>query len=450
MRRPSDGVRGEYAPRGPRWALAARLALYNLLLALCSPLLGVWLLWRGVVRGKGLGCFRHRLGLVPRLPQGGGPRVWLHAVSAGEMSAAGPVLEALLRELPEARVVVSTVTPAGMTMAEKTCGRAHALFYLPFDGPGCMMRALRRVRPDLVVVAEKEMWPNFLGLAVLMGARVQAVNGRVSDRMVSRARWAPGFVRWLYRLPDLLCVQSEQDARRLVEIGVPATRILVAGNTKADNLAERDAESEARLAGDLGLEGPGIWLVAGSTHPGEEEIILEAFLAIRKEIPEVRLLLAPRHLDRVASVSAAVAERGISAVRRSEATGSAGEGVVILDTMGELRAAYAFGTAGFVGGTLVPIGGHNLLEPVAAGRAVLFGPHTENCSDVSDLVREWQVGFQVQGAGELAEEFLRIARDPERQRRIASKGRELIVAQRGAAQRCADAARALLGLERHP
>jgi 3-deoxy-D-manno-octulosonic-acid transferase len=416
--------------------------------------------------------------------------VWLHAVSAGEVTAAQPVLEALGEALPGARVAMSTVTRAGMEVARKTCRGVEAFFYLPMDAVCTMACALARVRPHLVVVAEKELWPNFLGLARLFGAKVLVVNGRVSDRMMGRARWAPGFVQWLYRLPDRLCVQSEQDAARLRSLGVVRARIRVAGNTKVDSMAEPDQEATARLAREIGVSGEERWLVAGSTHPGEEEVVLEGFRRIREEMPQARLLLAPRHLERVAAVSALVAERGWAAVRRSErradhgsapvegggkilrcaqddkvgaqddkvgaqddkvggadsqvATGGDGQAVVVLDTMGELRATYGFATVGFVGGTLAPIGGHNLLEPVAAGRAVLFGPHTESCADMAELVLEARVGFRIESAAGLAGQFLRIAREGRLRDQIAAAGLALIQEQRGAARRCAEVARELL------
>lgn len=430
-------------PRGGLLLLAAQLVVYNLALFALLPAAAAWLLWRTLVQRRPIGSWRHRVGLVPRLPKGN-LRVWLHAVSAGEMAAARPVLEALRHSMPAARIGVSTITPAGMAMAQKNSQAADALFYLPFDTPAPMVRALLRLRPQLVVVTEKELWPNFLGFARLLGARVLIVNGRVSDRMVSRARWAPGFVRWLYRLPDHICVQSREDARRLAMLGAGTGRVTIAGNTKVDSMAGRDRESERKLAEDLGVAEGDVWLVAGSTHPGEEEVVVEAFDTIRRGIPSVRLLLAPRHLERVASVSAMVAQRGLSVVRRSEGSPPPPDAIVVLDTMGELGAAYSFATAGFVGGTLAPIGGHNLLEPVAVGRAVLFGPHTENCADAAEMVLTDEVGFRVNTADELAERFVWIARDAGVQSEIAARGWALIDSQRGAAKRSAMVARRLL------
>ncbi len=430
------------------WAmlwLAAQLLAYNLILLALLPAAACLLAWRAVFSRKRAGSLSHRLGLVRPLPAAARPRIWLHAVSAGEMAAARPVLAELRRRFPKAGIAVSTHTDTGMAVAEAGCKEADVLFYFPFDWPNTMGLALWRVRPQLVVVVEKELWPNFLALAKLGGAKVLAANGRVSDRMVMRERWLPGFVPWLYRLPDRLCVQSAQDAERLRSICPGAgQRIVLAGNTKADMVADRDREAEARLAADMRALDSEAWLVAGSTHPGEEEQVMEAFRAIREHKPRARLLLAPRHLERVAQVSAMVAERGFRVARRSEGPSDHPDAVVILDTMGELRAAYAFATAGLVGGTLVPIGGHNLLEPAAVGVASLFGPHTNNCVDTAELVLTAGIGFRVAGADELAQQFLLLAGNDALRGAIADRARELMVQQRGASARCVDVASELL------
>jgi len=431
--------------QGPgRLPLALELLAYNLLLVGSFPAMALWLAWRLLVRRKPLGEWQHRLGFVPPSKPGRTPRIWVHAVSAGEIAAAAPVINRLRQVFPGAWIAVSMHTETGMVVAQKTCEDADALFYLPFEWPGCIAAALCRLRPHLIVIVEKELWPNLLGMARLMRARVLVVNGRVSQRMLNRARWGPCFVRWLYRLPHLLCVQSPQDAARLRHLGISSEPLIVAGNTKVDALTHRPGEAEARLARDLAIAGHEVWLVAGSTHMGEEEVVVDAFRRIRDANPSARLLLAPRHLERVPAACAMVAQRGLSVARRTEPNPSRGQ-VIVLDTMGELRTAYGFASAGFVGGTLVPVGGHNLLEPLAAGTAVLFGPHTHNCADVADLVLQSGVGFRVRGAEDLAQEFLRIAADAEVKSQIALRARALIEQQRGAAARCVSAACTLLG-----
>jgi len=424
--------------------LAAELLAYNLVLLSLIPVILLWLAWRSLVLRKPAGNWRHRLGLVPRMDADASPRIWLHAVSAGEMNAALPVLSALRQRLPNAGIAVSTHTETGMAVASKRATEADILFFLPFDWADTIALALWRLQPDLVIVVEKELWPNLLGVSRLIGARVVVINGRVSDRMMRRVCSVPWLVSWFYRLTNTLCVQSEHDAARLRRIGVSDEKIVVAGNTKIDTLAARDAEIEERLRADLEIGDEEIWLVAGSTHEIEEEQIVDAFIRIRKREPRARLLLAPRHLDRVPLVSAMVAEHSLDVIRRSDGRNGGNDAVVILDTMGELRAAYALATAGFVGGTLVPVGGHNLLEPPAVGIPVLFGPHTENCPDAAELVREEGVGFLVFGSESLADEFLRLVYDNSLRAAVAQRTRDMMARQRGAAARCAAVAARLL------
>ncbi len=426
--------------------LVLELIAYNLILTPLLPLLAGWMVWRMLVLRKPIGRWAHRLGFVPGPRNRKGPRIWVHAVSAGEMGAARPVLVELRRRFPEAAVSLSTHTNTGMEIASRSCPEADTIFYFPFDCPVSIAIALLRVRPELVVIVEKELWPNFLLMARLLGARVLAVNGRVSDRMVRRARLSPTLVRQLYRLVDVICVQSAQDAKRLSGLGISSgpPPVIVAGNTKADTLAARDTPTEDRLKKELSVGDSELWLVAGSTHPGESEQIVDAFVAIREQAPSVRLLLAPRHLERLPAVSAMLAQRGLQVARRSEGRQAGSDAVVVLDTMGELRAAYTFATAAFVGGTFVPIGGHNLLEPAAVGTPVLFGPHTENCADTAELLLDAGVGFRVEDAAQLVRQFLTLARDGELRTSVARRAERLVEQQRGASARCVDAAAELL------
>ena len=437
---------GPQATLVPVLRLALELLAYNLLLLPFLPVIALWVGWRLLALRKPIGRWSHRLGLVPRPPHTTGPRIWVHAVSAGEMTAAKPVIAELRRRFPRAAIGVSTHTDTGMEVARKSCREADVFFYLPFDLPISMGLAMLRMRPDLLVLVEKELWPNLLAVAHLRGAPVLAVNGRVSDRMLRRARVVPTLVRRLYRLLDVICVQSEEDARRLRLLGLsdPSPRIVVAGNTKADTLAGRDQAAEAQMGEALAVSESDLWLVAGSTHPGEEEQVVDAFLAIQQEVPSARLLIAPRHLERLPNVSAMIAKRGLQVVRRSEGRRPGENAVVVLDTMGELRAAYACAASAFVGGTLVPIGGHNLLEPPAVGVPVLFGPHTENCADTADLLLQAGIGFRVADGLALARAFLSLARDREARWAIARRAERLMAEQHGASSRCVGEAAGML------
>jgi 3-deoxy-D-manno-octulosonic-acid transferase len=329
-----------------------------------------------------------RFGRVPPTPAGCSA-IWIHGASVGELTALAPVVRALREELPDEHLVLSSMTVGGRAAAATRVPDADLRLLFPLDLPVVIGRALDRVRPRLVLFSETELWPNFL--AALAARRIPAimVSGRMSPSAFGRyRRWhwlfAPALagVRWF-------CVQSLESARRLVALGAPAARIVVTGSLKtAGPLA--GAPAGPSLA-SLGVGGHAV-LVAASTHAGEEEVVLDAFARIRAADPTARLVLAPRKPDRAADVATLIAGRGLSHVRRSElAPGPAARwpaaDVLLLDTLGELAGLYRDARLAFVGGTLVPVGGHNVLEPAAVGTAVVVGPHVANvAADVARLV----------------------------------------------------------------
>lgn len=325
----------------------------------------------------------------------GRPAIWIHGASVGELNALAPVVRALRREHPDHRLVLSSMTAGGKAAAATRVPDADARILFPFDLPALVGRALDRVRPRLVLFSETELWPNFL--AALADRRIPAimVSGRLSASAFDRyARW-----RWLFA-PALasvrwFCVQSLESARRLVALGAPATRVVVTGSLKTAGPLST-ATADPTLA-SLGVAALPVF-VAASTHPGEDAIVLAAFAGIRAREPRAKLLLAPRKLDRIDELAALVAGCGHTVVRRSSlATGAAARwpgdaDVLILDTLGELAGLYRDAALAFVGGTLVPVGGHNVLEPAAVGTAVAVGPHLENVArDVARLAERGAV-----------------------------------------------------------
>ncbi len=329
-----------------------------------------------------------RFGAVEPTPPGR-PAIWIHGASVGELTALAPVVHALRADFPDHRLVVSSMTVGGRTAAATRIRDADVRFLFPLDVPWLVTRALDRVRPRLVLFSETELWPNFL--AALAARRIPAimVSGRVSPSAFARyRRW-----RWLFA-PALesvrwFCVQSLEHARRLVALGAPASRVIVTGSLKT--AAPLAPPATALSLASLGVAAEPV-LVAASTHAGEEGAVLDAFLRIRAAEPRARLLLAPRKPDRTEEVAALVASRGLACARRS----TLGDGaaarwpaatVLLLDTLGELAGLYRGARLAFVGGTLVPVGGHNVLEPAAVGTAVVVGPHVANvAADVARLV----------------------------------------------------------------
>jgi len=411
--------------------------LYSLLLALgfvgCLP----WFLWKAWSSGKYLGNLSARLGRVPAgVP--GGPSIWVHAVSVGEVLAARPLVAALKQRFPQHRLVVSTTTMTGHAVAQQRLAAADALIHAPFDWRGPVRRTLAAVNPVLLVLVETEIWPNLIHEARRRGARVAVVNGRISPRSFARYRLVR---RWLARVledVDLFLMQGEPHAARVRDIGARADRVRVLGNLKFD--APPPAPLPADLARILApCAGRALW-VAGSTVEGEEASVLRALAAARRRVPALALLLAPRHPERFGAVAALAEAAGHRCRRRSVLAGGwSGDEVLLLDTLGELAHVYPLASVVFVGGSLVPAGGHNILEAALAGRAVIVGPHMENFSEIAEQFRAERALVQVEDADALGRAVAELLADDERRRELGDRARALVERNRGALQRTVDA-----------
>jgi 3-deoxy-D-manno-octulosonic-acid transferase len=372
----------------------------------------------------------------------------VHAVSVGEVTAAAPVLRALRARFPDALLVVSTITPSGREVALQQIPPADHVVYLPLDLVFAVRAALGAVRPDAVILMEWEIWPNFLWAARRRGARVAVLNGRVSDRGLRRGRRFAWFTRPGLLAVDRFAMQSAEDARRAALVGAPAGRVVTLGNTKFDErVAPLTPEEIDALRADLGFPaGAPVW-VCGSTRPGEEAILAEAFAEARRAVPDLHLIVAPRHLDRSDEAAAALAATGHEVSRRrAQRKGAAGTSpVLLLDTFGELGRVYAVADVAFVGGSLLPYGGQSVFQPLAQGVPALFGPYMNNQRDISALAKAEGVGFEVTDAASLAREVARLVRLPERERMaLCDAARALIERNRGVAERCVDLVAELL------
>lgn len=425
---------------------------YNAMLVALSPLLLLYLLWRLVVKGKSRKGFAERLGAVPpeaaELAAHDDPVVWFQACSVGEVAAVEAVINALREVEPLAHVVLSTTTPTGRDMAQKRGIEADALIYFPFDIPWCVRRVMRSVEPDLLVTVDTELWPNILSIARRRGMPVVVVNARISDKAYPKDRLIKPVLAWAMSNFSAVLAQSQKDADRFVALGAPAERVEVMGNCKFDEPMPdvRSAEAD-KLRMDLGLRADAPVFVAGSTREGEDELILDAFDQMRQTHRELQLVIAPRHPDRGDAIEKLVSERGYAAFRRSRALAedqgdnpSAVGGqvrVVILDTIGELTRVYALATVVFVGGSLVPWGGHNILQPIALGKPTLMGPWMQNFQDVADIALSEQAARQVANAGELAEVAAAIISSEPEQQLFATRGQAMLQKHGGAARRYA-------------
>ncbi len=415
--------------------------IYSSILAIAFVLTLPWFLWKGRGTGKYFRTFRERMGRLPVYLNIDGDRsIWVHAVSVGEVLAARPLVESLKARFPGHRVFLSTTTMTGNAVALKSVRGTDGLFYAPFDWPGPVRKALSTLNPALLVLVETEIWPNLIHEARLQGTRVAVVNGRISPRSFSRYRLLG---RWLGRVlaeVDLFLMQGDSHAARVREMGAPADRVRVTGNLKFDAAeAPRTPERLARLILS-GRRARPLW-VAGSTVAGEEELVLQAFHRVRERVPETGLMLAPRHPERFSEVPALIEAAGFRCRRRTEMEpGGWRDGeVVLLDTLGELAQLYSLATVVFVGGSLVPSGGHNILEPAVAGRAVVVGPHMENFQEIAEQFRAEAAMVQVGSAEELAREVVALLTDEVRRKSLGERARGLIDRNRGALGRTLDA-----------
>ncbi|HKS94859.1 MAG TPA: 3-deoxy-D-manno-octulosonic acid transferase [Terriglobia bacterium] len=434
--------------------------LYSLLFSVGVVLSAPYYLWR--LRGNILGAgWRERLGFLPEsLAQARPGAIWVHAVSVGETLAAAELVRALRRRHPERKIFMSHVTPAGREAGDDrlpaptpgaSAGGVAATrtpvvdgrFYLPLDWAWSTRRVMRRIRPALVLIMETELWPNLLRVAHQAGARVVVVNARLSDRSFRGYRMARPFMRRVLSGVDGVCAQTKRDAERFERLGVAAERVMVTGNIKFDSRPLERGPLAARLANALEVARRGPVIVAGSTMSGEEALVLEVWSAIRRSHPQALLILAPRHPARFEEVAQLLARAGITFVRRTSLEPAAEElaeqlaspEVLLLNTIGELAGVFELADVVFVGGSLLPTGGHNLLEPAFAGKPILFGPHMENFRDIAALFLEARAAVQVQSPSELARESLRLLEDSSERQRLGQAAKSVLAREAGATGR---------------
>jgi 3-deoxy-D-manno-octulosonic-acid transferase len=396
--------------------------------------------------GKYRRGFSERTGKVPkRLRSASGQQViWIHAVSVGEVLAVSGLVGQMHRHFPQCRVVVSTTTDSGQDLARKRFGEEN-VFYFPMDFAFAIRPYMRALRPELVVLAETEFWPNFLRIAHASGAQVAVVNGRISDRSwprYQRFRWA---LRRMLANVDLFLTQTEQDKGRLESIGADAGRVHVSGNLKFDvSLPVQPAIVET-LRRSLAVEGAGPVLVCGSTVEDEEPPLLRAFENVRVSHPRAVMILAPRHPERFEGVASLLQQMGIPAHRRSRWQGEplAG-GVFLVDTIGELAALYALADVAFVGGSLVPRGGHNIIEPAQHGVAIVTGNHTENFRDIVGLFQS-RDAVRIVGLAELPLVLMHLLEDDVERMALGRRAKETILSQMGATSRTLEALQGMMG-----
>jgi 3-deoxy-D-manno-octulosonic-acid transferase len=427
--------------------------LYSLLYSIGIVFLAPYYMWRRRGRNQFAG-WRERLGLLPAsFRQDTRGAIWVHAVSVGETLAVAGLVRELRQRYPQRKIFLSHVTDTGREVGGQRMPDLTGQFYLPFDWAFTVRRAMERIRPSVLLIVETELWPNILRAARDCGCRSVLVNARLSDKSFSGYRLIHPFMRRILENVDLICAQAASDAERFRSLGASPERVSVTGNLKFDGRAPEFGEFGAGLREALAASDRSPVFVAASTMPGEEPLVLEAWRAIRQKHPRALMILAPRNPGRFEEVGELLRRREVNFVRRTgfrlgnEEMQSrlASAEVLLLDTIGEL--AEIFGLAGivFVGGSLVPTGGHNVLEPAFWGKPIAFGPHMNNFRDVAALFLSAGAAIQVADAGELGRTLLRLLDNPEDARRMGEMARRVVEEQTGATLRVLGHLEAWLG-----
>ena len=416
--------------------------VYSLLTVLFFVLLSPYFAYQAIRYRKYVRNLPQRLGYLPlSFNFDGDESIWLHAVSVGEVLTARALLPQLREAYPRLRIFLSTTTITGQQVARSNLQFVDEVFYFPVDLPPIVRRTLRLVKPRLFIMMETEIWPNLLRECRKAGVRTLLVNGRISSRSYPRYRLARAFFRRVLLDVDRFCMQSEESARRIIEIGAERERVSVTGSLKFDSLelpgaaaADRGRNRVLRyfrLAPDRPV------VIAASTLKGEEEPVLEAFQRIRATWSSTLLIIAPRKPERFDEVERLARRAGWRVARRTELPVDAEPrvDVVILDTIGELAQLYQIATAVFVGGSLVDAGGHNILEPAVFGKAIVFGPHMQNFAEIARTFVEQRGAIQVETPAALEAALVTLLSDPVRRASLGAAARALVEANRGARAR---------------
>jgi 3-deoxy-D-manno-octulosonic-acid transferase len=377
--------------------------------------------------------------------------IWIHAVSVGEVLAALPLAKQLKQQFPGKPLIVSTTTATGQRLARERFDFADGFLYFPFDWTWVVRRVLRAVSPSCIVILETEIWPNFLREANREGVLVIFVNGRISDRSMRRYKRflsslgfaLKGFFRKVLSDPTLFLMQSEKDSARVLELGAPPDRVIITGNLKYDSPLPSESEFGRWLGNTIEKHARRPLIVAGSVTAGEEPLVLSAFALLQTRSPNAFMVLAPRKPDRFDAAAKYIEESNREYVRRSQISLASQDGsaltnsasVLLLDSIGELAGLYRIADAVFVGGSLVPAGGHNILEPAGFGKPPVFGNSMENFAEVARAVIARDAGLKVYSAEELGAAWIALTRSPEKSRIMGEAARALVEENRGATDR---------------
>lgn len=409
---------------------------YNVLTYLLSPVYGLYWLFRGITNRTYWADLGQRFGIgCPQLDDG---CIWIHAVSVGEVQAAAPLVKALSQRFPNHKLLISTVTPTGRARARRLFGDDVAHCYLPFETPLAVNNFFNATSPKIALIMETEIWPNLYYACGRRRIPLILVSARISSKSIERYRKLLPLFRETLSYGIVIAAQSKLDANRFEALGAAPERTSVTGNIKFDiEMDESITVDGESLRGRQFADRP-VW-IAASTHDKEEELILSAHRLIQRELPDALLILVPRHPERFSTVRSLLERSQFRFLRRTEDQPCESDVEVLLgDTMGEVPLFYAASDVAFVGGTLVPIGGHNLLEPAALGKPVVTGPHLFSTQEIADMFSKVGASTVVNDERELAHAVLELLADPDKAHAVGKKGLALLQENRGALQRLLD------------
>ena len=409
---------------------------YNVLLAFFSPFYIIRVLWKN-------GGWKDRFGISIR--ENKNYRIiWIHAVSVGEVIASKPLISLINKQLPDYEVVLSTVTKTGREMAEKLGDKLLYKFYSPFDFPFTIKKVLKRIKPSLIILAETEFWPNLLRYAKHLNIPVVLNNGKISSVAFSRYKKIRPFFKHILNNISIFCMQTEEDKEKLLQLEINTPdKIIVTGNTKFD-LFDADLDKQKPLE-NWTTAGFSPIIVAGSTHPGEEKTVVDSFQKINKKFPNALLVLAPRHPERISEIGNLIKEKGYSFVKRSETNSyMLKEKIILVDTIGELSKIYSVADVVFLGGSLVPIGGHNLLEPAFLSKPIIIGQYTFKQQDMVEIFKKANAVIQVENGEQLKGKLIELLSSPEKRKKLGEKARNVVLSHPGATKRSFEAIEKML------
>jgi 3-deoxy-D-manno-octulosonic-acid transferase len=413
---------------------------YNILLTFLLIFLSPYFFVRSLLQERFRKALPQRMGFF-QTPSFKKP-IWVHAASVGEVFCSIPLLKKVKREFPQSKVILTTMTSTGNEAAKTHLPEADQVLFVPFDHPLIIRRAIKKIKPSILLIAETELWPNLLRSCGKKEIPIILFNGRISQKSFRRYLLFRFFFKECLKYISLFLMQTEEDRRRIIEIGGESQKTRAVGNLKFDQtFPSFNQEAMTEMAKALGFQGKEKILIAGSTHPGEEEILIALYKEMKKIDPHLIFILAPRHLERLEEIEKILKKGSISWLRKTSLSMGTLRSdqepleVILLDTMGELMSIYSFGALVFLGGSLVPIGGHNPLEPLFFKKCVLFGPYMFNFSEISSRLTEAGGAIQVSGKEDLLSQLKRLLFDELSRKEVGEKGYQFLQKHQGATEK---------------